>query len=91
MWFSGMDGEEFWPDGKEWCRRACGTGPRSSTCPSCSTRWKDYNDELPCLWRDGATNWLFGGGRMGLNEVPFKVGSSRPNNGAAWTNGIRPA
>jgi hypothetical protein len=83
VWFSGMNGEEFVPTVRI-VQARLRHGAEEFDMPELLYKIKGYNDESPCLWRDGTTNWLFAGGRMGLNEVPFKVGLST-NNGANWT------
>jgi len=82
VWFSGVNGDEYGA-GVRIVQARLRQGAEEFDMPELLYKIKGYNDESPCLWREGTTNWLFVGGRMGLNYVPFKVGVST-NNGVTW-------
>ena len=82
VWFSGVNGDEYGA-GVRIVQARLRHGAEEFDLPEMLYKIKGYNDESPCLWREGTTNWLFVGGRMGLNYVPFKVGMST-NSGATW-------
>ncbi len=82
VWFSGVDGDDYGATVRI-VQARLRYGAEEFDLPELLYKIKGYNDESPCLWREGNTNWLFGGGRMGLDYLPFKVARST-DNGATW-------